>query len=53
MPLVLRPLKYGLAARVVTDETDRAAYVPPPVAYGDHAATCGCRDCVLLRVKVK
>lgn len=46
-------LTYGLVATVRTEETDRPVYVPPPVAYGDHAATCGCRDCALLRVKVK
>lgn len=43
------PLKYGLVAAVITEESDRVVYVPPPVAYGEHAATCGCPDCRLLR----
>lgn len=52
MPTV-QPLKYGLAATIVTDESDRPVYVPPPVARGDHAATCGCPACVMARVKAK
>lgn len=53
MPIVMT-LKYGLVAAVVVDDTDRPAYVPPPVAHEDHAATCRCPSCVALaRVKGK
>jgi hypothetical protein len=42
-------LKYGLVADVVTEETDRPVYVPPPVDRGAHAETCGCAACVVAR----
>ncbi len=43
------PLKYGLVADVVTADGDRPVYVPPPVARGAHAETCGCPECVMRR----
>lgn len=46
---ILMPLKYGLVAAVVSDDTDRAVYVPPPVARGEHAESCGCPDCAMKR----
>jgi hypothetical protein len=43
-------LKYGCGADVVTDDTDRQAYVPPPLAPEDHDADrCGCGACRLAR----
>lgn len=47
------PLKYGCAATVVIEESDRLTYIPPPVARGDHAATCGCLACALDRRMTK
>lgn len=39
------PLNYGLVAEIVTDESDRPPYVPPPVKDHEHAATCRCDRC--------
>jgi hypothetical protein len=43
------PLKFGLVAHVVTESDDRPPYVPPPVARGEHAETCGCKGCAIER----
>lgn len=43
------PLRYGLIAVVVSEESDRKPYVPPPVARDDHHESCGCVHCVSQR----
>ncbi len=47
------PLKFGLVAQVVTDDSDRPPYVPPPIAPGEHAESCGCVQCVMARQSAK
>ena len=47
----IQPLPFGLIAAVVTEEGDRPVYVPPPVARGAHAETCGCATCAMGRLK--
>lgn len=52
MPSAHVPLRYGLVADVVTEESDRpAVYVPPPVTPGAHADACGCLDCLVKKHK--
>lgn len=43
------PLRFGLIAVVISEETDRVVYVPPPVARDDHHDRCGCDHCVSVR----
>lgn len=43
------PLRFGLIAVVISEETDRHLYVPPPVAWDDHHEACGCPTCVSQR----
>jgi hypothetical protein len=40
------PLRFGLLAIVVSDDSDRGPYVPTPVARDDHHDRCGCSTCV-------
>jgi hypothetical protein len=44
------PLRYGLLAIVISDESDRGPYVPTPVARDDHHEQCGCPTCVHQRM---
>lgn len=39
------PLAFGLVADVVSDDTDRAPYVPPPVPTYEHNVRCQCQTC--------
>jgi len=43
------PLGYGLVALLVSEESDRPVYVPPPIARADHHDRCGCQACVASR----
>lgn len=43
------PLKFNLVAEIVSDESDRSIYIPPPVHNADHHETCGCPVCVHAR----
>lgn len=43
------PLKFGCAAVVVVDDTDRPAYVPRPLTREEHADTCQCGACRMTR----
>lgn len=50
MTLHEMPLTYGCVAVIITEDSDRLPYVPPPIARDEHATdTCGCPDCVMLR----
>jgi hypothetical protein len=39
------PLHFGLVAEVESEDSDRAPYVPPPIARGEHHEQCGCDAC--------
>jgi hypothetical protein len=40
------PLKYRCAAVIVTEDSDRPMYIPPPIPKYDHHVDCGCPLCV-------
>ena len=39
------PLKYGCVAEVLTEDSDRPPYVPPPVQEQEHHPACRCERC--------
>jgi hypothetical protein len=39
------PLAFGLVADVVSDETDRLPFVPPPLKEYEHDDRCRCDKC--------
>jgi len=39
------PLKFHCVAEVQVDADERSAYVPPPVARGEHHERCRCEEC--------
>ena len=43
------PLRFGLAADIISEAEDRSTYVPPTVRPGEHHARCLCPLCVRLR----
>jgi len=50
MTTVSVPLKFGLKAEVLTEDTDRAPYVAPPLPHYEHdAAHCRCEPCTRAR----
>lgn len=44
------PLRFGCQAILISEESDRKIYVPPPVARDDHHEACGCVHCASARV---
>ena len=49
MPTIRLALKFGLVADVLLEESDRGVYAPPVIPREEHAASCGCEACVLVR----
>jgi hypothetical protein len=46
--MIREPQRYGLVAVVLSEETDREKYHPPPVPRDEHAVDCRCDDCKML-----
>jgi hypothetical protein len=43
------PLRHGLVAILVSEDTERSVYVPPPLARGEHHERCQCSACIAMR----